>query len=519
MKPTVLRVCVSAMSVVLLGVGSSSAVDDEPLAPVGTQVADLPGVRVVERVIEGRLLGAVELPESLGRGLAVLLVPGIGEEKENLHWTEELGEEGVEEYEETPRQLWALFAEPSRPPQLLVDDLPSTLQDLELFRGGEGGEDQLWLGGDGVIYRFSPEDQKVTAILAAPGLELSVLEQTGLLEMGNGVAVPELGRLRLLDRTLRETAVYPLPVAAERRSGGLILSSPHVVRPRADAMPFFVGPEARGTTRLWVGIIDPGADGEQAGSNAPAADAADSEPAQPADAWIRLPAPEDVERSKFVVLDGIPRLAVTTTDAERLGMLEELKFRLFALRSDRTRGGAGPLFQAKTQTKFWYTVGIDVADLNRDGKDDLALIQPEGLGAGDLLIEVYLGLGDGRVSIAGKRRSKLDAPDAYWHWGDDLTGDGVPDLFVASWEKVQLLAGEPDHRSRVVEKRPVWAWEPSELESAMRRVDGEDGDLPSDHYERAEQIHVHDLDGDGDLDLTMAAASLGRVIVRFVLPH
>lgn len=510
----------SLLTLLVIGPASLRAADAEPPAPIGTQIADLPGVKVVERVIEGGLVASAVLPGSLGRGLAVLLVRGeVADDDEKDGTTIVIGSDGTEvedaeddsedeKADERLRELWAVFADPELPPRLLAGDVPAKVNDVELHRDGSAGSEELWLGGDGVIYRLDAEAATATAILAAPGLDLGALEQTGLLNIGGGVAIPELGRLRLLDAQLHETALVPLPVTAQRRASGLILSSPHVVRPRAHGMPFFVGPEAQGATRLLVRVLDPAA---------PEGESAEQDESEPTEAWIRLPGPEDVERSKYIVLDGIPRLAITTTNAEKLGIFEELAFRLYGLRPDRTRGGAGPLLKAQTETKNWFTVGVEVADLNLDGKDDLALLQPEGLGGGDLIVDVFLGFGEGRPGIGGKRHSKIDGGGEF-HWGDDFTGDGVPDLFLASSERVGLWAGEKDHRTRAVEKKATWGWKPAELSAAMHRVDGENGPTPSGYYSRLGRLRAHDLDGDGDMDLSLVKGQHGRVVVRFVLP-
>lgn len=499
----------------LLLAGAVLARDEaDPPPPLGTRVADLDDLRVVERVIEGKLLRGAVLPERLGRGLAVLV-------ESAQDGTTEASEKG----EDLPREVWILPPDPREPPRLLAGDLPSSI--TELRRRG----DELWLGGDGVIYRLEgagtggakARPNGVRPILASPGLDLKLLAENGLLELpGGGVAVPELGRLLLYDANLEQVAVLPVPLRAERRRHGLVLASPAIVRPADDrTMVFYAGPQERPGHRLRIGLLEPGDDAvendaAEAGTEETDREATDREEAA---AWVRLPGAEEVVSSRFLVVDGEPRLALTTMKEGTVGIFSEQRLRLYALQRDRTRGGLGPLIAEDTVSKRWHRVGLHAGDADGDGNDDLVVLQPEGLGGGDLVVEIYRGLGSGTISIARPRRTQLDLGPSRWLWSDDLDGDGLPDLLLASRSDGLRLHPGTRHRRRAVDGDPRWTLHADELRRAMRSVEGDEGPPPDGHFARFGAIRTHDLDGDALPEISLVWGDQGRTVVRYVLPR
>lgn len=491
--------------------------EEEPPPPLGTRVGDLDGLRVVERVIEGEPLRAAVLPESLGHGLAVLVkIPADDGTEANRGKT---ASDDGDDADDAPREVWALPADPEQPPRLLAGGLPSSVGDLH--RRG----DELWLGGDGVIYRLEEagtEGADLRPILASPGLDLGLLAESGLLELpeslGGGVAVPELGRVLIYDAGLEQIGNLQLPLRAERRRHDLVLSSPQVLRPEeADGEILYAGPEARPGHRLRVGLLELGAD--PARDRSPSEEApSDRVPSEEAAAWVRLPGPEDVVSSRFLAVDGEPRLVLTTMKEGTVGVFSEQRLRLYALRRDRTRGGLGPLLAEDTASKRWHTVGIHAQDADGDGDDDLVVLQPEGLGGGDLVVEIYQGLGSGTISIAGTRRTKLDVGPSRWLWSDDADGDGLPDLLLASRSGGLRLLPGLDHRRRAVDDDPLWTLPADELRRATGGLEGEVGPFPHSHFTRFGRIRTHDLDGDPPNEISLVWGADGRTVVRYVLP-
>ena len=70
-------------------------------------------------------------------------------------------------------------------------------------------------------------------------------------------------------------------------------------------------------------------------------------------------------------------LIVTTTEADKIGVFAKQRFRLFPLAADRSRAGTPPSLAFETESNRWFPVDPAVVDLDRDGKQDLVVLQPE----------------------------------------------------------------------------------------------------------------------------------------------
>jgi hypothetical protein len=129
------------------------------------------------------------------------------------------------------------------------------------------------------------------------------------------------------------------------------------------------------------------------------------------------------------------------------------RFRLFPLGSDRSRSGQAPSLSFDTESNRWFPVDPVLLDLDRDGKQDLVVLQPEGVGGGDLVIDTFFGQGGGRFERP--RRLKLSNLESRaWVFGRDLTGDGVADLAAFGEKGLRVFAGTADPRRELLDQRP-----------------------------------------------------------------
>ena len=353
---------------------------------------------------------------------------------------------------------------------LRLDPATATLETLLTLRADSvalgqapdptGGR-RLLIAADHQLFAFGDGETQPATLLEAPGLDLVAALEGGCLDPSSGERlVPRVARLEVWrpgtdGRYLRQ-GHSPLPVTVRRRAHGLELRTPRLrtVAGEDGGPRLLLGPVAEGDHRLWLRPIEPGAD------KAPPRPSTAQEPASADDItddgnyWVRFPGPEEVQQSWVLDVDGRLLLAVTTKSADKLGVFEKLSLRTFPLRPDLTRGGVGPSLATLTATRNWYTIDVEIVDLDADGRDDLAVVQPAGLGAGKLVLEVYRGKGTGGF-FQTPRRTELDINPERCLYGPDLDGDQQPDLLVTSGGQLLLYPGAAtDHKKRVLEKNP-----------------------------------------------------------------
>lgn len=460
-------VLTTALTLVLTLVPVASAQEERHPPAVGVWKAELTGLRVSEIVLPESPLAAAPWP---GGGLAVL--------------AHEIDPEDSEVGKTSPRVLYRLRG--------LAEDLVPVARDLPADLDSVAGVgDELWLGGEGVIWRLRGE--KLQPLLEQPGLDLTALERAGLLGEGE-LWAPDVGALRHFRGrdALIPAGETKLPVEAAHRRRRLLVRSPPVSRTPGGHL--VAGPLASGNTRVRHLLLGDG---------------------EPTESWSRLPGPEDIDAFWYADLEGQPVFLAATTEADRLGVFEKSKLRIFRLTADRTRAGRGPLLAIESETKSWYRFEPLLLDADRDGAQDLVLIQPQGMAPGDLVVEIYKG-NKGRFDTR-PRRTELDAESARWHFGDDLDGDGAPDLVVGTGV-LEIYRGLADHRRRAVDKDPWRRLDRPSLRVARREVARaeETGPVSDDRPTFRGRQRVHDLDGDGRLDLAVVRPYRGHTVVRLV---
>lgn len=393
---------------------------------------------------------------------------------------------------EGPRSLYLIDPERAGAPRKLLDGLPEKSNTLDALDLDGDGADEILLGEPGKLWTLGTPD--------APAAPRLLLKASGLkLRRGQLYAV-EMGRLRtwkLDGGRLVPDSDQALPVRAARERQALRLSSLPVAAV-GDLPLHAVGPEENGKTRLRTILL--GADGQRT------------------EAWAQLPGREKVNSFHYVALDGRPALIVTTSDADKLGIFANQRFRLIPLAADRTRAGQSPSLAFETESHLWFPVDPVLLDLDRDGRQDLVVLQPEGLGGGDFVIDTFFGQGNGRFERP--RRLKLNNLEARsWRYGEDVTGDGVADLLTLSQTGLRVFAGTSDPRRDLLDRRPR---QTVELGAAKETVTvsigagNEGADMESSRTGFLGGPQLVDLDGDGRPEILLAtpnAGGRGRVMV------
>jgi hypothetical protein len=295
-----------------------------------------------------------------------------------------------------------------------------------------------------------------------------------------------------------------LTTRASRHRYGLRLTTPPSTLLRlASGDVYAVGPEAVGHRRLRSTMLP-----------------ADTSAAPASEVWSRLPGSERVQWSWFHVLDGRPVLIVTTNSADKLGIFERQQLRLFSLYSDRTQSGVGPWLTAETTSRRWQRVEPFVVDVEGDGDEDLVVAQLDGLGDGKVKIEAFLNSGSRRFEPR-TRSTVLQRPPAGWHFGTDLTGDGLGDLVLHSEGSLLIYAALAGDSRRLLAKNPHWAFSGPDIPRVERSVEIGSGGVAvtGERPPTTGKPTVIDLDGDGRPELLLAENprwGFGRLRVVFL---
>ena len=357
------------------------------------------------------------------------------------------------------------------PPALLKDLPKGNLGALDLDRDGA---EELLIAAEGELQSLgsAASPRPPANLLDTAGTEVLLPSRWSERSL-EGVVVASVGRARLfVPGAGRLTAVLdlPVPTRASRQTHGIRLSSPRILTVAGDSARLAATPQAIGKQRLRTLLLEAGATSE---------------------AWSLLPTPEDVDEARYATIDGRPSLIVSTTNADKLGIFEGKKLRIFALAADRTQAGRAPILAAQTTSHRWFPVETTIADVDRDGHDDAIVVQSDGMGGGETIVETFFGRGDGGGFVTPGRRQKWELRSEGTSYAADLTGDGVADFAVLDDEGLNVFAGTKDPRRALLAREPIRV--PIALGSAR-------GDS-------VRALHVADLDSDGKSE----AILLGRV--------
>jgi hypothetical protein len=396
---------------------------------------------------------------------------------------------------EGPRSLYLIDPERAGAPRRLLEGLPAKSDNLDAIDLDGDGTEEILLGEPGKLWTLGSPD--------APAAPKLLLEASGVsLHRGRFQSI-EMGRLRTWTLDGGRLAPGPnqtLPVRAARDGQSLRLWSLPITD-IGDLPLQAVGPEENGKIRLRTILLGP--DGQRT------------------DAWSQLPGREKVDSFRYVALDGRPALIVTTSDADRIGIFAKQRFRLFFLGADRTRSGQSPSLAFETESHRWFPVEPVLLDLDKDGKQDLVVFQPEGLGGGDFVIDSYFGQSlPGNGHFEKPRRTKLNNLEARsWRYGEDVTGDGVADLVTISKTGLRVFAGTADPRRNLLDRSPrqtVDLGGAQETVSISIGIGTGGADMESSRSGSLGGPQLVDLDGDGRMEVLLAspnAGGRGRIIV------
>lgn len=341
-------------------------------------------------------------------------------------------------------------------------------------------------------------------VLDAPNVDLRSV--TGATMGRPWIAAARSGLLELLapggGGGLSRLRSFPLPVKAERQRWGLRLTSPPVTLLPGEPALFAVGPEEVSRRRIKTLLI-------------PAAPADTSAPAV-TESWSLLPEGERlVSDRRYLRVDGIPALAATSF--EKIGLLARKRFRLFLLDRDRSRKGTASVLSAETDCPLWFPLDMYAADTDADGRQDLVLIHPGGMRGREVIVSAYRGLGGGKFDPK-PRNWKLNEEVWDWHYGQDLTGDGTPDLLLFVKDRLFLYPGDPKG-ARPLLGRP--AWSATVTGAPKKEVEVEVGENPDPDRQdtgpdRSRFLMGFDLPGGGRTVLAQGFQKDGKSVLTVV---
>ncbi len=473
-----------------------------PPPAVGVTVTPVTGGRRVDAVLPGNLI-AVALPKGADgrRRIVALTAPPSPQGPEDS------------DTPEGPRSLYLVDPAKSGPPWLLREGLPAAANALAAVDLDGDGSEEVLVGEPGKIHSVGIPDSPTAPLLllAEPGLDLRWSTGTNAGTKASFEATV-VGRFRAwtADGSGRLVAGpdLELPVKAGREATGLWLSTPAVTTiPRRDGPPVWAaGPDAQGNIRLRTLLLEPGPGGAT----------------QRTESWSRLPAPESVDSYRYVALDGRPALLVTT--AEGGSLFEKGKLRVFLLGADRSRSGTGPVLAVQTVSHRWQPAQPVVLDLDRDGHDDLVLLQPEGMLGGDMVVEAWFGRGNGRFETSSRKTFLNELEAKAWSFGQDVTGDGLPDLVAAKGGQLVVFAGTPDPRKEILDRRPRQIVQIPGISEMAVEVSLGTGGVGTRVLGPGSQLagpRTEDLDGDGRPEVLLFDPSdqgRGRVTVVALTP-
>lgn len=386
--------------------------------PVGATVSERDGVTVYEAILPGDLVDWDGLPRVDGSEGMVLLTE---DEEDESSTALESGQRHV--------WMWRLMGEGAL--EKVGQPLPEEATGVVAFSYPGSGDVEVLVtvggklmgigGGGGWVERFS-SDHELFPVLDSRGGRPS---STGRFMLRS------IGQLRALEidrsaRSVNSLWTLDLPLTVDREWGALRLETPPIAileGQEGGATRLVMGPQVQGKRRIRSTLI-----------TTDLQDAPES-----VETWNMLTNLEDVEESWYVTYQGSPAIIVTTVLADKHGVFEKKKLRLFVLTADRTRAGSGPLLEAMTRSRNWYGTCAGVADVNGDGVDDLVSAQPKGLGAGSLWVEAHLGIAGGGFDKR-VRGSEIDVEEGeVCTLAVDVVGDERVDLVVVEGDTLLVF--------------------------------------------------------------------------------
>jgi len=352
-------------------------------------------------------------------------------------------------------------------PVTVRENLPHDLTALDAADLDADGTDELLLAREEELFVVTPTGER--RVVKDPGLVWSSLHPraTEQPQLDGRPLVPTtpLGELVLFgagesaEEWVRLASVeIPVKGAAGKHSLTLFNPRPRFVGARKDGtLIFATRPERFGKQRLQVSLVLISPDGE----------------ATVTDCWTRLPEPEDVIESKFLIVDRKAMLLVTTKPSFKLSLFGEKRLRLFPLELDRSRLGKPAVYVAESRMNMWQEADVRLLDVNDDGLRDLVIAFWKGLKDDRVVLDAYLRKEDGWFATSpkstgfdvnpAKRRTSPDdkarRPDpdrSFTSYGRDLDGDGLPDLLLQSPAGLLVYRGRATKNGeRLVETKPL----------------------------------------------------------------